>query len=63
MGENPAMSDPNLNHARSALAKLEHLLVQDIFVTETAGYADIILPASASLRRQEVLLILTVVCK
>ena len=47
MGENPAMSDPNLNHARSALSKLEHLVVQDIFFTETAGYADVILPASA----------------
>ncbi len=47
MGENPAMSDPNLNHARQALAKLEHLVVQDIFMTETAGYADVILPASA----------------
>jgi formate dehydrogenase major subunit len=47
MGENPAMSDPNLNHARQALAKLEHLVVQDIFFTETAGFADVILPASA----------------
>ncbi|MBT3781666.1 MAG: formate dehydrogenase subunit alpha [Rhodospirillaceae bacterium] len=47
MGENPAMSDPNLNHARAALAKLEHLVVQDIFLTETACYADVILPASA----------------
>jgi formate dehydrogenase major subunit len=47
MGENPAMSDPNLNHARAALAELEHLVVQDIFFTETAGYADVILPASA----------------
>ena len=47
MGENPAMSDPNLNHARAALAKLDHLVVQDIFPTETAGYADVILPASA----------------
>ena len=47
MGENPAMSDPNLNHARAALAKLEHLVVQDIFFTETAGFADVILPASA----------------
>ena len=47
MGENPAMSDPNLNHARAALAKLEHLVVQDIFPTETAGFADVILPASA----------------
>ena len=47
MGENPAMSDPNLNHARAALAELEHLVVQDIFFTETAGFADVILPASA----------------
>lgn len=47
MGENPAMSDPNLNHARDALRKLEHLVVQDIFMTETAYYADVILPASA----------------
>lgn len=47
MGENPAMSDPNLNHARAALAELEHLVVQDIFLTETAAYADVVLPASA----------------
>ncbi|MCW5730963.1 MAG: formate dehydrogenase subunit alpha [Alphaproteobacteria bacterium] len=47
MGENPAMSDPNLAHARAALARLEHLVVQDLFVTETAAYADVILPASA----------------
>jgi formate dehydrogenase major subunit len=47
MGENPAMSDPNLNHARKALASLEHLVVQDIFMTETAFYADVVLPASA----------------
>ena len=47
MGENPAMSDPNVSHARAALAKLEHLVVQDIFLTETACYADVILPASA----------------
>ena len=46
-GENPAMSDPNQNHARKALAALEHLVVQDIFLTETAGFADVILPASA----------------
>ena len=46
-GENPAMSDPNLNHAREALTKLKHLVVQDIFLTETAGFADVILPASA----------------
>lgn len=47
LGENPAMSDPDQNHARAALAKLEHLVVQDIFLTETAAYADVILPASA----------------
>ena len=47
MGENPAMSDPNLNHAREALAMLDHLVVQDIFFTETCSYADVILPASA----------------
>ena len=46
-GENPAMSDPNLNHVRQALAKLDHLVVQDIFLTETAGFADVVLPASA----------------
>jgi formate dehydrogenase major subunit len=46
-GENPAMSDPDLNHARDALAMLEHLVVQDIFLTETANYADVILPAAA----------------
>jgi len=47
MGENPAMSDPNANHAREALARLEILIVQDIFLTETAYLADIVLPASA----------------
>lgn len=47
MGENPAMSDPDANHARSALAALDHLVVQDIFLTETAYLADVILPASA----------------
>jgi formate dehydrogenase major subunit len=46
-GENPAMSDPDLTHAREALAKLEHLVVQDLFLTETAFYADVVLPASA----------------
>lgn len=47
LGENPAMSDPDLAHARAALATLEHLVVQDLFVTETAQFADVILPASA----------------
>ena len=45
-GENPAMSDPDLNHAREALAHLELLVVQDLFLTETAVYADVVLPAS-----------------
>jgi formate dehydrogenase major subunit len=47
MGENPAMSDPDANHARESLAALELLVVQDIFFTETAYLADVILPASA----------------
>ena len=46
-GENPAMSDPDLHHARAALAALEHLVVQDIFLTETAWLADVVLPATA----------------
>lgn len=46
-GENPAMSDPDAAHARDALAKLEHLVVQDIFLTETAWHADVVLPSSA----------------
>jgi formate dehydrogenase major subunit len=47
MGENPAMSDPDANHARESLAALDHLVVQDIFLTETAYLADVVLPASA----------------
>ena len=47
MGENPAMSDPDQTHARAALARLDILVVQDIFMTETAAFADVILPASA----------------
>lgn len=47
MGENPIMSDPDQNHTREGFAKLEHLVVQDIFMTETAAFADVILPASA----------------
>ena len=47
MGENPAMSDPDARHARAALAKLDHLVVQDLFLTETAFHADVVLPASA----------------
>ena len=47
MGENPAMSDPDLDHARAALAALDFLVVQDLFLTETASFADVVLPASA----------------
>ncbi len=47
MGENPAMSDPDATHARQSMAELEHMVVQDIFLTETAYLADVILPASA----------------
>ncbi len=46
-GENPAMSDPDLEHARDAMAALDHLVVQDIFLTETAYLADVVLPATA----------------
>ena len=46
MGENPAMSDPDLNHARAGLGQLQHLVVQDLFMTETAWLADVVLPAS-----------------
>ena len=47
MGENPAMSDPDVDHAREALATLDHLVVQDIFLTETAYLADVVLAATA----------------
>jgi formate dehydrogenase major subunit len=47
MGENPAMSDPDLEHARAAMAKLDHMVVQDIFLTETCYLADVVLPATA----------------
>ena len=46
LGENPAMSDPNTAHARAGLAALQMLVVQDIFLTETAVLADVVLPAS-----------------
>ena len=51
MGENPALSDPNLNRTRKALEKLEFLVVQDIFLTETAEYADVVLPAASSFEK------------
>jgi formate dehydrogenase major subunit len=47
MGENPAMSDPDVDHAREAMAALDHLVVQDIFLTETGYLADVVLAATA----------------
>ena len=47
MGENPMMSEPDLRHARHVMESLDFVLVQDIFLNETAEYADIILPASS----------------
>ena len=47
MGENPMMSDPDQNHVRQAMEKLEFLVVQDIFPTPTTEYADVILPAAS----------------
>ena len=44
MGENPFLSDPNINKVRKALSTLDFLVVQDIFLTETAEFADVILP-------------------
>ena len=52
MGENPFLSDPNVNKVREALANLDFLVVQDIFLTETAEFADVILPASAYLEKE-----------
>ncbi|MHC4266412.1 MAG: formate dehydrogenase subunit alpha, partial [Planctomycetota bacterium] len=46
MGENPALSDPNLNRTRKSLEDVEFLVVQDIFLSETAEYADVILPTA-----------------
>jgi len=47
MGENPALSEPDASHAQEALAKLEFLVVQDIFLSETAKLADVVLPAAS----------------
>lgn len=51
MGENPFMSDPDMNTVREALSNLDFLVVQDIFLTETAEFADVVLPASAFLEK------------
>jgi formate dehydrogenase major subunit len=52
MGENPFLSDPNANKVRKALTNLDFLVVQDIFLTETAEFADVILPASAFFEKE-----------
>jgi formate dehydrogenase major subunit len=51
MGENPFLSDPNINKVRKALSVLDFLVVQDIFLTETAEFADVILPATSYLEK------------
>lgn len=51
LGENPFMSDPDINMVRQALAHLDFLVVQDIFLTETAEFADVVLPASSFLEK------------
>ncbi|WP_326640600.1 formate dehydrogenase subunit alpha [Nonomuraea fuscirosea] len=51
LGENPFLSDPNINKVRKALSQLDFLVVQDIFLTETAEFADVILPASSYLEK------------
>ncbi|HEU0127816.1 MAG TPA: molybdopterin-dependent oxidoreductase, partial [Pseudonocardiaceae bacterium] len=51
LGENPFLSDPNINKVRKALSALEFLVVQDIFLTETAEFADVVLPASSYLEK------------
>jgi len=47
MGENPVISDPHAGHAEEALGKIDFLVVQDIFLTETARFADVVLPATS----------------
>jgi formate dehydrogenase major subunit len=51
MGENPFLSDPNINKVRKALSALEFLVVQDIFLTETSEFADVVLPASTAFEK------------
>jgi formate dehydrogenase major subunit len=51
LGENPFLSDPNTNKVRKALSNLEFLVVQDIFLTETAEFADVVLPATSALEK------------
>jgi formate dehydrogenase major subunit len=51
MGENPMLSDPDINHVREAIGNLEFLVVQDIFLTETAELADVVLPSACYAER------------
>jgi formate dehydrogenase major subunit len=51
MGENPFLSDPNINKVRKALSNLDFLVVQDIFLTETAEFADVVLPATSFMEK------------
>ncbi|MFN8482006.1 MAG: molybdopterin-dependent oxidoreductase [Anaerolineae bacterium] len=51
MGENPMLSDPNLSHVEAALRALDFLVVQDIFLSETAQLADVVLPAASHLEK------------
>jgi formate dehydrogenase alpha subunit len=52
MGENPMLSDPNLNHVKKALERLDFLVVQDIFLNETTEFADVVLPASSAAEKE-----------
>jgi formate dehydrogenase major subunit len=52
MGENPFLSDPNINKVRKALSALDFLVVQDIFLTETSEFADVVLPASTYMEKE-----------
>ncbi|HEX68018.1 MAG TPA: formate dehydrogenase subunit alpha [bacterium] len=52
MGENPALSDPNLKKTREVLENIEFMVVQDIFLTETAQFADLVLPAATFLEKE-----------
>lgn len=47
LGENPVLTDPNANHIKEALENLDFLVMQELFLTETAAYADVILPAAS----------------
>ncbi len=52
MGENPFLSDPNINKVRKALSALDFLVVQDVFLTETAEFADVVLPATSFMEKE-----------